>query len=158
MRILVISDTHGKLSTLRNILENHRDIKDIFFLGDLVKDIEAVKDDFPNKTFHIVSGNCDGFSFYKNTDICIINGVKILFTHGHTYGVKGGIDRLCDAARQRSCKLALFGHTHTASTVYDDGLSVVNPGSAGNSRQGANSYAIIDVLPSGIVTSIMKIE
>lgn len=157
MRTLVISDTHGKSNVIRNILLTHNDIKEVFFLGDLVKDIDAVLDEFNDRNFHIVSGNCDGFSFYKNTDMCIIEGVKILFTHGHTYSVKSGLERLCEAARQRECKLALFGHTHTAVTVYDDGLTLVNPGSASCSRDGGNSYAIVDVLESGIVTSIMRL-
>lgn len=158
MRILVISDTHGKVGAIAKVIEKHSDINNIFFLGDLTRDIEAIKEEYKQKNYYIVSGNCDGFSFYKNTDMCIINSVKILFTHGHTYGVKGGIERLCEAARQRECKLVLFGHTHAPLSVYDNGVTVVNPGSLTCSRQGGNTYAIIDVLPSGIVTSIMQTE
>lgn len=157
MRILVISDTHGKHRAIAEIIEKHNDIDHIFFLGDLVKDIEEIKEEYKQKNYYIVSGNCDGFSLYKNTDIGIINGVKILFTHGHSYGVKGGIEKLCEAARARECKLALFGHTHAPLTVYDNGITLVNPGSLTCSRQGPNTYAIVDVLPSGIVTSILEV-
>ena len=156
MRILVISDTHGRYGKIADVLEKHSDIDHIFFLGDFVRDIEEIKEQYTNKNYYIVSGNCDGFSLYKNTNVCIINGVKILFTHGHTYGVKGGIEKLCEAARARDCKLALFGHTHAPLTVYDNGITLVNPGSLTCSRNGPDTYAIIDVLPSGIVTSITE--
>lgn len=158
MRILVISDSHGNRSGLKEVLLWHTDISHVFFLGDNTSDIDALKDSFKEKTFYIVSGNCDGFSFYKNTDIATIGEVKVFFTHGHHFGVKSGIERLTEAARQRDCRLALFGHTHSALTVYDNGITIVNPGSLGHTRNGSNSYAIIDVLPSGIVTSIMTID
>lgn len=158
MRILVFSDTHGVSFNMKKFIDKHNDVNHIFFLGDLVKDIEQIKENYKFKNFYIVSGNCDSFSFHKNTDIAIINGVKILFTHGHMFGVKAGLTNLKDAAKQRGCSLALFGHTHRSVTIYDDGVYLVNPGSLTRSREGKNSYAIIDVLPNGIVTSIINTD
>ena len=44
MRIIVISDTHGRPSLIEKIIEAQPDAKDIFFLGDLIKDIELLPD------------------------------------------------------------------------------------------------------------------
>ena len=44
MRIIVISDSHGRRSSVDFALQAHPDAKHVFFLGDNVRDIEAVKE------------------------------------------------------------------------------------------------------------------
>ena len=81
MRILVISDTHGKVGAIAKVIEKHSDINNIFFLGDLTRDIEAIKEEYKQKNYYIVSGNCDGFSFYKNTAFRTIHFTESFFTN-----------------------------------------------------------------------------
>ena len=52
MKILVISDTHKNMTMLRKAIDNHPDIEHVFHLGDLTDDIEGVKGEYPEKTFH----------------------------------------------------------------------------------------------------------
>ncbi len=59
MRIIVISDTHGRSSLIEKIIEAQPEAKHVFFLGDVVRDIEDLPYIYPTHTFHIVSGNCD---------------------------------------------------------------------------------------------------
>ncbi len=157
MRILVLSDTHRHVSLARRAIEAQPTAEHIFFLGDVLRDLEELKSSFPDRIFHAVSGNCDFASFEPNADLERLADVGIFFTHGHTYGVKYGTERLLNAARERNCRLALYGHTHVASIYYDDGVICVNPGSCGESRSGANSYAVIDLETNGIMPIIIRI-
>ena len=157
MRILVMSDCHGAQRTLEEILHRHSDIKKVFFLGDGITQVDEVKNFFPDRDFKIVSGNCDWDPIYRNIDTEIINGVKIVFTHGNRHGVKYSTDRLFETAKACGAVLALYGDTHVAKEEYRDGVYLVNPGALNGSRQGPNGYAVIDVTPNGIVTSLMKV-
>ena len=76
MRIIVISDTHGRPSLIEKIIEAQPDAKDIFFLGDLIKDIEDMPFMYPSRNFHIVSGNCDYGSTYKTADAVTVGGPR----------------------------------------------------------------------------------
>lgn len=157
MRIVVISDSHGAGSIVDRILRREKDAQAVIFLGDVTSDIEDFIYEYTDKRFFIVSGNCDRFSEYPYTDIAEIGGVKIFITHGHTLGVKGGLGSLIIAARQQNCKIALYGHTHIPNIKYEDGLYVVNPGSCSRSRDGGNSYAVIDIRDNGILANIVRI-
>ncbi len=156
MRIIVISDSHGRRGSIDYAIQAHPDARHIFFLGDNVRDIEAVKEFFTDRIFHIVPGNCDGDTAYNTTAICTLEGIKILYTHGHYHSVKYTTSLLRDAAQKAGAKIALYGHTHIAKTEYIDGLFIVNPGSISLSREGSNSYAVIDITESGIMPIIIK--
>lgn len=156
MQILVISDTHGRSSRIENVIEKHPQIKHIFFLGDGIRDIEDCAYIYSDRTFHIVEGNCDGYTMYKSSDYIEFCGKKILFTHGHMYDVKYTDEKLKKEAKSLSVNLVLYGHTHTAKIEYADGIYFVNPGSLYSGRDGCCSYAIIDLVDSGIMPNIIK--
>lgn len=157
LRLVVISDSHRRQSTVDKILSLEGEAVHIFFLGDVVADIEAFKAIYPEKSFHIVSGNCDFISEYPSSDIVHIGSHRIFYTHGHLYGVKGGIDGLVQNARQLGCDIVLFGHTHISHTSYENGIYAVNPGSCSAPRQGPPSYAVIDIEKNGIMPIIKYI-
>ncbi len=155
MRIVVISDSHRRADTVEKIIKAQTDANHIFFLGDLTSDIEDLVYEYNDKNFYIVSGNCDFNSSYSYSNIAKIGDVSIFYTHGHSFGVKGGTAHLSAAARERGCKIALYGHTHIPYISYDDGLYIVNPGSCSCSREGPNSYAVIDITEKGIIPIII---
>ena len=157
MRIAVISDSHGRGSIVDRIIRRESGAEAIIFLGDVTSDIEDFTYEYTDKQFFIVSGNCDRFSQYPYSTVAEIGGVKIFITHGHTLGVKGGTGALTRAARQSDCKIALYGHTHIPNIKYEDGLYIVNPGSCSRSRDGGNSYAVIDIRENGILPTIVRI-
>ena len=156
MRVLVLSDSHGMTRPLERAIDLHPDIEHIIFLGDGLADIEDIKR-YYNKRFYIVRGNCDFASGLPVVDTVTINGKKILFTHGHTLDVKYTTERLLNLAKQSGSDIALFGHTHIAYSEYKDGVYIINPGSVSRSRNGADSYAIIDIVKEGIMPNIIKI-
>ncbi len=157
MRILVISDSHRDSGAIEKAVLAQPEAKDIFFLGDLTADIENIKDTFPDRTIHAVCGNCDFFSDYPTCDIANIGGRKIFYTHGHNLCVKYTTSILLDKAKEEGCDIALYGHTHISSILYEDGVYMVNPGSCAQARGGRNSYAVIDITPSGIMPIIVEL-
>ncbi len=157
MRITVISDSHRRPDTVRKILEQREDSQHVFFLGDVVPDIEDCCHCFPDKQFFVVSGNCDVFSLYPTSGIEHIAGQKVFYTHGHTFGVKHGIDRLLHHAKTAGCSIVLFGHTHVSQIVYENGVTLVNPGSCAQPREGGASYAVIDITQQGIMPILIKV-
>ncbi len=157
MRLLVVSDTHKNPFVLERIIRSQKEAKHIFFLGDIVSDIEDIKADFPDRIFHIVKGNCDGFCDYPNYDIIKIENRDILFTHGDKFSVKYGTARLYEFAKNCGCHIALYGHTHIPDITYEDGLYLVNPGSAARPRESRASYAVIDIVSGGIKPIIIYI-
>lgn len=158
MRIVVISDSHKNTSVIEKILKNQPTAKKVFFLGDNISDIEDFEYLYPQKEFFSVSGNCDYSSFEPSVKLEKIDDINIIYTHGHTFGVKYGTERLLEAAKQRNCKIALYGHTHVSQTVYEDGVYIVNPGSCSKPRDGKKpSYAVIDIEKNGILPVIVEI-
>ena len=118
MRIVVISDTHKRSDIVEKILYSQPEATDVFFLGDHADDIEDLQYIFPDKIFHILSGNCDYFSSFPSSAVATVGGVKIFYTHGHTLSVKYGTERLLESAKQNGCKIALYGHTHISKILY----------------------------------------
>lgn len=155
MRVLVISDTHGDYTNLNNILLSQRKAEVVFFLGDGADDIEKVKPNYPEKMFITVRGNCDWGSDLPIEQFFTLEGKKIMSTHGHAYDVKFTYSRVINHAKYNDCDILLFGHTHTPITEYEDGLYIMNPGSA---HGYGGTYGIIDITPQGIVTNILKVK
>ena len=157
MRIIVISDSHGRTGAIDKVLASQTEAEYVFFLGDKVEDIEDFEFIYPNKKFFVVSGNCDYNSFLPTSSVEKVGGVKIFYTHGHTLGVKYTNENLLKSAKQNNCRIALYGHTHVSKILYEDGVYIVNPGSVSRSREGSESYAVIDITQSGIMPIIINI-
>lgn len=156
MRILVISDSHGADYKITDILNRHSDIKEVFFLGDNVADAENAQINFPDRCFHIVSGNCDYFAVYPFSDIFFFEGKKIFFTHGHRFKVKYSLEELFKEGEKQNADLILFGHTHTPYEHYENGRLYLNPGSLSRSREGSPTYATVEIRKNGILANIME--
>ena len=157
MRIAVISDSHRRSGVIDKILKAQTTASHIFFLGDNVSDIEDFEYLYPEKTFHTVCGNCDFGSLLPTVGLEVLCGKRIFYTHGHTYNVKYGTQRLIESARQNKYDIVLYGHTHTASILYEDGIYIVNPGSCSSPRNGKPSYCVIDITESGIMPIIIEL-
>lgn len=155
MRIVVISDSHGRSRIIEKILYAQESATHVFFLGDCVSDIEDLQFIFPKMRFYIVAGNCDYFSTYPTASVEEIAGKKILFTHGHTFNVKYGTEKLLENAKKSGYDIVLYGHTHISKVLYEDGIYIVNPGSCSQGRDGKQSYAVIDIEPNGTLPNII---
>ena len=123
MKILLISDSHGRKSAVEDLIcSENCDL--VFFLGDGVRDVEDIDESIIKK----VSGNCDLFSFEAITRFEIVDGFKIMLTHGHQYKAKQGLETLALNAINNNCQIVIFGHTHTQTIEKIDDILLINPG------------------------------
>ena len=57
MRILVLSDSHGRSSEIQKAIEAQPDARHDFFLGDVLSEIEDMEYIYPDRIYHTVRGN-----------------------------------------------------------------------------------------------------
>lgn len=158
MRVVVMSDSHGSSYALRKIFDRHRDAALYIHLGDGERELDLIAMEHPDYNIRHVAGNCDYSSLSPDTDIEMVGGRKLLFTHGHHFHVNYSNDDIIATARRNCADVVLFGHTHKRLNLYDDGLYVVNPGSCALPRDcSVPSYAIVDIEPSGISVNIVDL-
>lgn len=150
MRIIAISDSHGRKGNLFDIIEKHIDHADLFIcLGDCNngRDFEDAQLYFGEKLKLIrVAGNCDWYSDAPDIQITDFRKKRVLFCHGHKFYVKMGIEKLIEEAKLQKADLVIYGHTHAPRCEYIDGIYFFNPGAVLDGR-----YGIIDIMENGIL-------
>lgn len=143
MKILVMSDSHGKEEYVYTILNENRDASIIIHLGDGERDIDLSLREIPGitrKKFFAVKGNCDFMSSLPTTTYENICGHKFYITHGYAQHVKMGISEIFIDAKNNEREVVLFGHTHRPYYEEKDGIYIFNPGAVIN-----GSYGIITI-------------
>ena len=142
MRVLIISDTHGRHTGLDRALEEAGNIDLFIHLGDVEggeEYINAVVD----CEKHMVRGNNDFFSDLPAEQEFFIEGHHVFITHGHYYGVSLGEDRIKAEARGRGADIVMYGHTHRPSLEEENDLVTLNPGSVSYPRQAGRDPSYI---------------
>ena len=71
-------------------------------------------------------------------------------THGHTWHVErweSSLWDLCDEAKRRGARVAIFGHTHMPFLEEQNDILLLNPGSVAKPRQAGlkKTYAVITI-------------
>lgn len=143
MRIILFSDTHGRLHNCIYTLEQIGAFDAIIHLGDMKKDASDLGVIFPQIPIYSVCGNGEVATADMLEKTIILEGKKIFLCHGHTYHVKNGLSEL--AAHAKDADLVLFGHTHTAFDGFVDGVHLFNPGSISLPASGKASCGILDI-------------
>lgn len=144
----VVSDSHGNRAALEELFPIFSESDYIIHLGDTSSDGQYIKKSFPDKTY-VINGNCDFMRTGQDEAVIEVEGVKIFACHGDRYGVKYGYDRLAYRAEESGCQVALFGHTHSATEININGVTLFNPGTL--SRYGGKSYLYL-VINAGKAT------
>ena len=140
--LIAISDTHGRNETLFSLRARVEENDYIVHLGDGFSDFRSFYTEYPKKAFAVV-GNCDAMPCIPEEEILEIEGSRILCCHGHRYGVKTGLEWLAYRARELSCNVALYGHTHQATITELGGVTLVNPGTLKYPLEAGGSYAYL---------------
>lgn len=149
MKILVVSDSHGRNVYLEKVLETVEPDM-LIHLGDL----EGSEIFIQNKVscpVEMVSGNNDYFSDLEREKLITIGRYKILLTHGHRYRVHFGTETIKDWARQMGADIVMFGHTHMPLLDTSTDVTALNPGSISQPRQEGRipTYAIVELDRNG---------
>lgn len=113
MKLLVLSDSHGRADYVRALLEMHADAAGLIFCGDGLRDLP----DDPGMPVYAVRGNCDVFTMFDldpspEEQTACIGGCRIAVLHGHTRRAKAGYGRLMGLGIERDADIVCFGHTH----------------------------------------------
>ena len=111
MKVLIISDTHGKSSCLKQIHDIVGDVDMLIHLGDVEGDEKLIHDLFDCE-IHMVRGNCDYNPELPIYDEFNIGDKSAFITHGHRYGVNSGISYLEELIDTEGYDFVMYGHTH----------------------------------------------
>ncbi len=157
MKILIVSDTHGRHGNLDEVLEREGKIDMLLHLGD-VEDDEHYIEAIAECPVHILSGNNDYFSHLPGEKEIRIGKYRVFMTHGHGYYVSVNTKRLREAAWARGVDIVMFGHTHKPYIDVEGDLKVINPGSLSYPRQEGRqaSYVIMEINANGNASFELK--
>src|SRR5699024_7242872 len=97
--------------------------------SELSHDAQALQD------FIVVRGNCDWEQEFLEDQIIDYNGLRLLITHGHLYGIKSSLMQLRYRALEAEANIVLFGHSHIAYAEQLDMQGLINPGSIQQPRK-----------------------
>lgn len=151
MRIIVMSDSHTAYSRVLDIVQSNQSADLFIHLGDGEDEFDRVAACYPEKAFLGVRGNNDWHSEKPGVGFITLEGVKIMYTHGHLFSVKWGLDQLIREGVAQDARVMLYGHTHVARRDYVDGRYIINPGSVADSSMTAAGYLALDITPTGIM-------
>lgn len=162
-RLLVFSDSHGDLDTVRSIIMQFGAESDaLIFCGDGFCDIaacleEAFRDENLKEALPPViaavrgNGDADSYLLHSGEDEdeeaapcrkilaplrleLTAAGRNILAVHGHRHGVDWGTETLLSAAQTMDADMVFFGHTHCVHREEEGGTLILNPGSCSSPR------------------------
>jgi putative phosphoesterase len=150
--LLVMSDTHGNIASLKAVLawaKKHQ-IDDAAFLGDGADDISAaVRETAFSGSIAMARGNGDSHHHIPTAMTLDFAGHTFFLVHGHLHRVNDGFDSLIAAAISVDADAALYGHTHVPFWEEMSGMLVLNPGSVGAPRSRIGpSFAVIECPPN----------
>ncbi len=149
-RILIISDSHGRLANLQQLMKKMKSPDLTIHCGDLEALPEDIERIVGSKLVY-VRGNCDFSPSLPLERELMIDRYKVLVTHGNRYGVSGTPLILQEEAKGRGYDMALFGHTHRPYLNIGSDITLANPGSISLPRQdnGRASYLIMEIDRAG---------
>lgn len=141
MKILLLSDTHGDVLRIDEVLEDCGKPDVIIHCGDIDSDCDYIQKIIPSDvTFIGVRGNNDWYSDRPYSTVQEIDGIRFYITHGHREKVKSGSEGLIKTAKTQNCTVALHGHTHRPLNTTLDGIQIINPGAL---SYPITSYAVL---------------
>ena len=153
MKIIVFSDSHGKLDWMIAAMEKEKP-NHIFFLGDHECDGWDLSRIYPAIPCNVVKGNCD---WGPGTEEWLVEleGVRFLLTHGHIYGAKSGTSGLIRAGIRTGADIVCYGHTHAAADkMTAEGVRLFNPGTIGGPHGQPVTYGLITIQGKTVVMEI----
>lgn len=133
MKVLLVSDTHGREDTLQQAVALEKP-DFLCHMGDVEGKEDEIRE-IANCPLAMIAGNNDFHTELLPEVLFELEGFRIFMTHGHCYYVYGGTDHLKAVGRQKGADIVLFGHTHRPMLEIGQELFVANPGSLTYPRQ-----------------------
>ncbi|MFI3238061.1 MAG: YfcE family phosphodiesterase [Lachnospiraceae bacterium] len=145
MKVLIISDTHGKHDNFKKVIEKEKPIDMMIHCGD-TEGGEYLMSTLADCHCEIILGNNDYFSGLPRDRFFQLAGKSVWLTHGHDYYVGMNLAMIQDEAMSRGADVVMFGHSHKP-VLLEDQIVLVNPGSLSYPRQANKkpSYLILEI-------------
>jgi putative phosphoesterase len=156
LRVIVFSDSHGRLDFALKALKEAGQVDYLLHAGDFYRDALALAEvsSLPVKA---VRGNSDRSVDGPVEELFKLDGRLVYMAHGHLNGPHrlGG---LLKKAVAYGAKAVIFGHTHMSQVVTMKGVLLFNPGSISKPRDREHpSYGILEFGEEGIKPSILQL-
>lgn len=150
MKILIVSDTHGKDENLKKVLEKEQPVDRLIHLGDIEENPSRIRQ-IADCPVDIACGNNDFEGNIPKEKEITLGKFRVLLTHGHYYYVSLDTKMLRREARARSFDIAMYGHTHRPKIEEKDDVVLLNPGSLSYPRQEGRkpSYIVMEIRDDG---------
>ncbi|OPZ70404.1 MAG: hypothetical protein BWY80_01509 [Firmicutes bacterium ADurb.Bin456] len=157
MRLIVFSDSHGRLEHALWALRETGQVDLVLHAGDNYRDALELAE-VTGLPVEAVPGNCDQGEKKPQELLLELAGYRILLTHGHRIAHGRMHEELLAQAAETGAGAVVFGHTHMAEVRWDDGVLLFNPGSIARPRDRQRpSYGILDLDKGGIRPSICRV-
>lgn len=147
---VVMSDSHGDYLIVQDIKNKYEGkVTAIFHNGDS----EVPANDPVWRGISVVRGNCDWDGDYPDNEIYKQDGLTIVQTHGHLYGINFVWTKLDLFAQSEDADICLYGHLHRPAAWKNGKTVFINPGSVSQPRGEVNEclYALVTVTDDKIV-------
>ena len=146
MKVLIISDSHGRDENLRKAIGQEAPIDLLIHAGDWEGEPSRILGEKTEYEIKTVAGNMDWSASLESSQLFPLGKHLVFLTHGHRYGVHYGMRGLLDAAEEYGADVVIFGHIHTPVNEELEGVLLLNPGSIAKPRQGPEkTYMVIEV-------------
>ena len=157
MKILIVSDTHGRHGNLEWVLEQEAPFDMFLHLGD-VEDGEYYIDAMLQCRRHFIAGNNDFYSELPREKEIMIGKYRVFMTHGHMQYVSMNTRRLKEEGKRRCADIVMYGHTHKPDIDLSDDIIAINPGSLAYPRQAGRvpSYIVMEIDRNGEANFVLK--
>ncbi|EQB90017.1 putative phosphoesterase [Clostridium punense] len=150
MKIGVLSDSHGNVTSIERAIKALEECNIIYHLGDYIRDLKLIKDRL-GLPMIAIRGNCDLHSEGIKEVVERVEGVNIFLTHGDRYDVKFNLFKLRYKAMETNSSLVLYGHTHIGKIEKEEGIYYVNPGSVAEPRGSSKATIAIIEINEGVI-------
>lgn len=160
MKILVLSDSHGRMENAKAVLQKlEKQINMVFHLGDHDQDAMALQSIFSSLPFHYVRGNNDYGRDTPSHKLVLAQGKRILLTHGHKERVHYNLNTIAYWGEEQGADAVVFGHTHVPFHDDNGRVYLFNPGSISLPRDGLTpTFGIITIENARIEGAVMEYD
>ena len=155
MKIVILSDSHGDVETMRSVVENEMPDA-VIHLGDHITDADKLSELYPDIQMFKVLGNTDSYNddedWIQYVDIC---GKRFMLTHGHLFLNSENKTNFEGISNMFLCgehkDITLFGHTHEPFINCCNGGWIMNPGHIGriSNQKICATYGILEISEYG---------
>jgi putative phosphoesterase len=140
MKIVVVSDSHGRKGILNQIVAWNPDADLFLHCGDVCEDPKK----YP--MYHFCRGNCDNAYDIPMETVIDIPGHRILLVHSHQVVLFDRENQLAGMGRMHHCDIVCYGHTHIKKYETNHRILLLNPGSCYRSKdKNPASYAVLTI-------------